>query len=713
METLTARIDRAGPLEQSEAVILAARLARALEGPHARGEAHGAVNPESVLVERDDLSSAILRASSRSNASFHHQCPERLAGGSPTTEDDVWAVGSTLYLALTGTVPFPGDSPAEVGARIELGSIAPLAVFDAGDDDLQELLEGIFHPKLSERTRTSERVRRSLTRWLAKRGIAPRPALKIGSADAAPVDLSTIPPPPRLPEMEDRPTIPRVQQASGVLYTFADEDTTLPKDTGPHSYAPPSSSRNQDAPLSSRLPPTSELLARAKAAQPSKTPPPGPTGQLKPAELANRLRSPSVPPSGPRLNPPKVARDRAAKALSDPPPSGKPSSLRPFPPPPRLPSDQAPTSSPQSSAAELREPATMLSPRPSPMPSTMPSPLPVESKTSSERPASGAKKPSTRPPPLPVGPSSKPPPLPVEPSDASKAKRQKTALKAKKAVPAAPPAPEVPAAPSVSPKSSLGKMLIAAAVVVAGGVGYVLSSGGGGAPTTPDGPAQASSPVLALSAAPGSATAAAMPTSKPAPTGPSPDASAVVVSSAPASSAPVGSSSVVPSPVGDVGACLVNLFPEDSFAEGAHPKLEVVCRENDPRKGAQKVHEALVIAGMGRTVSDGMREWAVMGWYELAAFAAVRGRCCPDPTPLELPPSPGTCNSMQDALNAVAKAARPGAKEPEQQDSLNAFRKSLSCMLKSGKSKPFGSYPKPAGGEDTAFMKTVERTRAH
>ena len=204
-----------------------------------------------------------------------------------------------------------------------------------------------------------------------------------------------------------------------------------------------------------------------------------------------------------------------------------------------------------------------------------------------------------------------------------------------------------------------------------------------------------------------------MPTSKPALTGSSPEASAVVVSSASASSAPVASTPVVPLPVGDVGACLVNLFPEDSFAEGAHPKLDVVCRENDPRKGAQKIHEALVIAGMGRTVSDGMREWAVMGWYELAAYAAVRGRCCPDATPLELPPSPGTCTSMQEALNAVAKAARPGAKESEQQDSLNAFRKSLSCMLKSGKSKPFGSYPKPAGGEDTAFMKTVERTRAH
>jgi hypothetical protein len=67
---------------------------------------------------------------------------------------------------------------------------------------------------------------------------------------------------------------------------------------------------------------------------------------------------------------------------------------------------------------------------------------------------------------------------------------------------------------------------------------------------------------------------------------------------------------------------------------------------------------------------------------------------------------------MQDALNQVAKASRLGASESEQKDGLNAFRKSLSCMLKSGKSKPFGSYPKPAGGEDTAFLKTVQRTRS-
>lgn len=189
------------------------------------------------------------------------------------------------------------------------------------------------------------------------------------------------------------------------------------------------------------------------------------------------------------------------------------------------------------------------------------------------------------------------------------------------------------------------------------------------------------------------------------PSGSSPSPSA---SEAPTASA---SSPVSKAPEGDVSACVMKLFAADSFAEGSHPSLEFVCREADPRLGAQKVHEALVRAGMGRTVSDGMREWAVMGWYELAAYAALRGRCCADPRPLELPPSPGTCPSMQDALSGVSASARLGATEDTQKDALAAFRKSLSCTIKSGKAKPFGNYPRPAGGEDTAFLKTLQRTR--
>jgi hypothetical protein len=157
---------------------------------------------------------------------------------------------------------------------------------------------------------------------------------------------------------------------------------------------------------------------------------------------------------------------------------------------------------------------------------------------------------------------------------------------------------------------------------------------------------------------------------------------------------------------------VVTLFPPDSFDDKKRPDMAFVCTEPDPRQGAQKVHEVLVRAGMGRTVSDGMREWAVMGWYELAAFAALRGRCCPDLAPLELPPSPGTCPSLKDALDGIAKSARPGATDGAQKDAVAAFKKSLSCTIKSGKAKPFGAYPRPQGGEDTAFSKTLERTRS-
>lgn len=716
METLAARIDRAGPLDTAEAVILAARLARALEPHHERGEAHGAVSPESLMLGRDERAPVVLRAASRSTPSFHHQSPERLAGADASPEDDTWAVGSTLYVALTGTVPFPGDTAAEVLARIEQGSIAPLAVFDAGDDDLQELVQSIFQRSREERTQSVVRVRKSLARWLAKRGIAAGPPIEIGRGESAQeLDLSSIPPPPALPEVEDRPTIPRAASASGVLYTFADEDTTLPKDAGPVSMPPSSGQRDANAPLSSRLPPTSELLARAKAA-PSKMPAPATPGMLKPAELATRLRSPSIPPSGPRLNPPKVARERAAKALSERPPpvsagTEETAALRA----PGVPKDLLPAETADAAPSSTPPPLPVASRTPSKRPS--PPPLPVESSPPS------APKRST-PPPLPPStpPPSTPPSAPPSEERRSKPPRDRAAKPGRKATAKKDPAPpaasvsaEAPSTEPASPKSAFTKVALVAGAAVLLFAGYEALSSGGGSTPAPD-----ASSAPTTSAAPLASVAAAASVAPPPPTtheilasasAPAPSASSAP--SAPATSALPSSSVVAPSaPQEDVGACVVKLFPPDSFAEGKSPKFDFVCRENDPRLGAQKVHEVLVRAGMGRTVSDGMREWAVMGWYELAAFAALRGRCCPDPRPLELPPSPGSCPSMQDALNGVSKGARAGATEAQQSDALSAFRKSLSCTIKSGKAKPFGAYPRPAGGEDTAFLKTYQRTRS-
>ena len=36
---------------------------------------------------------------------------------------------------------------------------------------------------------------------------------------------------------------------------------------------------------------------------------------------------------------------------------------------------------------------------------------------------------------------------------------------------------------------------------------------------------------------------------------------------------------------------------------------------------------------LGRPLPDGMREWAIVGWYGMASFAAIRATCCPASSP--------------------------------------------------------------------------------
>jgi hypothetical protein len=168
-------------------------------------------------------------------------------------------------------------------------------------------------------------------------------------------------------------------------------------------------------------------------------------------------------------------------------------------------------------------------------------------------------------------------------------------------------------------------------------------------------------------------------------------------------------------------ACLLSMFPADTWPdETKRPKLEFVCTERDPRRGAQQLRaEVARRTGAQRNVSEGMREWAVLGWYELAAFAVIRSRCCDAPEPLALPPEVANCPSFDASIatfaalaprNGTAIGPQPPAEVATQIDAAMAeYDKSLRCIIRAGASRNYGSYIRPQGGEDTAFRKTLLR----
>ena len=137
------------------------------------------------------------------------------------------------------------------------------------------------------------------------------------------------------------------------------------------------------------------------------------------------------------------------------------------------------------------------------------------------------------------------------------------------------------------------------------------------------------------------------------------------------------------------------------------------------------VKNEVIRAGGGRIVSDGMREWAIVGWYGMAAFAAVRATCCPSSSPeLHIPFKDATCD-LDGALKRIATAATSATAEDTEvatalQASLPGIVKlqlgtgaKLATALKNvaGAGAAMGDAAVSAGGKAIACVKSaVEMT---
>jgi eukaryotic-like serine/threonine-protein kinase len=162
----------------------------------------------------------------------------------------------------------------------------------------------------------------------------------------------------------------------------------------------------------------------------------------------------------------------------------------------------------------------------------------------------------------------------------------------------------------------------------------------------------------------------------------------------------------LPASGGDVTSCIVSLFPPDSFDHATD--FSALCSETDPFKTGAGIRRELVRGH--RTVSDGMREWALLGWYEIPAASLVRSRCCPSPEPLEFPETKA-CKPMAEVLAPLdhATAATSDPADQTLRDAVDAYTRDVYCIVRSGIAHRFGRKDKPEGGEITAFTHFLGR----
>lgn len=126
-ETFADRIRDRGPLGAAEVVRILREVAWALAYAHARGIVHRDVKPENILLDRA-TNRAVVTDFGIARTDFdpsithhgyvlgtvHYMSPEQCAGDTLDGRSDLYAMGVAGFLALSGQLPFDGDSPQSI-----------------------------------------------------------------------------------------------------------------------------------------------------------------------------------------------------------------------------------------------------------------------------------------------------------------------------------------------------------------------------------------------------------------------------------------------------------------------------------------------------------------------------------------------------------------------------------------------------------------------
>lgn len=126
---LEERLRRSAPLPVSTAVDMGMAISETLDFAHRRNFVHGDLRPSTIMVTPEgqikigDFWVSGVIASSQSvrtpamMRSIQYMSPEVAEGKPPTPSADVYSLGVMLFEALTGRVPFDGDTPIAIALK--------------------------------------------------------------------------------------------------------------------------------------------------------------------------------------------------------------------------------------------------------------------------------------------------------------------------------------------------------------------------------------------------------------------------------------------------------------------------------------------------------------------------------------------------------------------------------------------------------------------
>ncbi|HJP72010.1 MAG TPA: serine/threonine-protein kinase [Candidatus Limnocylindria bacterium] len=221
-ESLAARIERDGPLDQRIAAAITADVAEALYHAHQRGVIHRDVKPGNVLLASDGRTRLVdfgiahslapsaerLTLAGTVMGTLSAMAPEQLTGGPITPRTDLYGLGVVLHEALTGRAPYLASSPVALAEAQRAGPPA----MDGMDPALASLVGACLAYEPTMRPLHAGALAAALRDWLAG---DPAAALAMAPMRSASVDTAAITRPmPRVAQPATPAVRPRRRVAS-------------------------------------------------------------------------------------------------------------------------------------------------------------------------------------------------------------------------------------------------------------------------------------------------------------------------------------------------------------------------------------------------------------------------------------------------------------------------------------------------------------------